>query len=217
MRVLLVEDDRRVASALQTALRRRGYHVAVATTAAAALAAAPADLVLLDLCLPDRDGLDVCRELRARGDVAIIAVTARGEERDRVAGLRRGADDYVVKPFGMAELHARIDAVMRRSARSAAPPVLSVGGLTVDVAAHRVSVDGREIALTRKEFGLLAALARRPGAIVTREQLLAEVWHTTWLGSPHTVDVHIASLRAKLGDPGAVQTIRGVGFRLRAG
>ena len=217
MRVLLVEDDVRVAAALETALRRRGHDVTRATTAAEALAAAPADLVLLDLGLPDKDGLEVCRELRLRGnDVAIIAVTARGEERDRVAGLRRGADDYVVKPFGMAELQARIDAVMRRTARSVQrQPQLTVGGITVDLDARRVEVDGAAVALTRKEFDLLAALARRPGATVTREQLLADVWQTTWLGSPHTVEVHVASLRAKLGKPTMVQTVRGVGYRLR--
>ena len=216
MKVLLVEDDRRVAAALRTALGRRGYQVTVATTAAEALAAAPADLVLLDLGLPDRDGIEVCRELRRRGDMAIIAVTARTEERDRVVGLRCGADDYVVKPFGMAELQARIDAVMRRSARSAQRvPVVRAGRLTIDLDARRVSLDDREVALTRKEFELLAALARRPGSAVTREQLLADVWNTTWLGSPHTVEVHVASLRAKLGDPGVVQTVRGVGYRLR--
>jgi DNA-binding response OmpR family regulator len=216
MRVLLVEDDLRVASALETALRRRGHEITRATTAAQALDAAPADLVLLDLGLPDRDGMEVCRELRRRGNVAIIAVTARGEERDRVVGLRGGADDYVVKPFGMAELQARIEAVMRRSARSAPPePRVQVGPLTVDLDARRVDMGGSEVGLTRKEFDLLAALVRRPGATVTREQIAAEVWHTTWLGSPHTVEVHIASLRAKLGDPGLVQTVRGVGYRLR--
>src|SRR5690242_19844857 len=216
MRVLLVEDDVRVGGALEAALRRRGYDLLRAGTAAEALAAPPVDLVLLDLCLPDRDGIEVCRELRRRGDVAIIAVTARAQERDRVAGLRSGADDYVVKPFGMAELQARIDAVMRRSARSAArAPRISVGSLTIDLDEHRVTVAGREISLTRKEYDLLAALIRRPGATVTREHLLAEVWHTTWLGSPHTVEVHVASLRAKLGDAGIVQTVRGVGYRLR--
>ncbi len=215
MRVLLVEDDRRVASALETALSLRGYTVTLADTAAAALAAGPTDLVLLDLNLPDRDGLDVCRELRRRSDVAIIALTARSEETDRVAGLRRGADDYIVKPFGMAELHARIDAVMRRSARATARPVIQIGSITIDLDAHRVTVDATEIPLTRKEFGVLAALARRPGVAVSREQLLAEVWQTTWLGNPHTVEVHIGSLRAKLGDPGVVQTVWGVGYRLR--
>src|SRR5262249_33931857 len=153
-----------------------------------------------------------------RGEVAIIAVTARGEERDRVAGLRNGADDYVVKPFGMAELQARIDAVMRRSARTAGrAPKVTVGTLTGDLDAHRVDVGGPQASLPRKESDLRAALVRRPGGTVSREHLLAEVWHTTWLGSPHTVEVHVASLRAKLGDPGLVQTVRGVGYRLRAG
>src|SRR5262249_11606635 len=174
-------------------------------------------LVLLDLCLPDRDGIEVCRELRKRGEVAIIAVTARAQERDRIAGLRTGADDYVVKPFGMAELQARIEAVMRPTARSIArQEAVIIGPITLDLDARRVSVDGTEISLTRKEYDLLAALARRPGAVVTREQLLADVWQTTWQGNPHTVEVHIASLRGKLGDPGLVQTVRGVGYRLRA-
>lgn len=216
MRVLLVEDNPRMARGLETALRTRGYEVMCAATAAQALDAPPVDLVLLDLGLPDRDGLEVCRELRRRSDVAIIVVTARGEERDRVSGLRTGADDYVVKPFGVAELHARIDAVMRRAARSATRGALfRFGALRVDLDAHRVEVDGQEVALTRKEFGLLAALIRRPGAVVTRDQLLADVWRTTWTGSPHTVEVHIASLRAKIGEPRLVQTVRGVGYRLR--
>lgn len=217
MRVLLVEDDVRVAAALETALRQHGHDVLRAATAAEALSAAPVDLVLLDLGLPDRDGIEVCRELRARSDVAIIAVTARGEERDRVLGLRSGADDYIVKPFGMPELQARIEAVMRRALRAA--PVRStvtVDGLMVDLDARRVTVDDREITLTRKEFELLAALCRRPGHAVTRQQLLAEVWRTTWHGSLHTLDVHVASLRGKLGDGGYVQTVRGVGYRLRA-
>ena len=216
MRVLLVEDNPRVARGLETALRARGYRVICAPTAAQALAAPPVDLVLLDLGLPDRDGLEVCRELRRRGDVAIIAVTARGEERDRVNGLRTGADDYIVKPFGVAELNARIDAVMRRAARGAAVSgTRQVGSLRLDVDARRVEVDGREVALTRKEFDLPGALARRPGTVVTREQLLADVWQTTWAGNPHTVEVHVASLRGKLGDPGFLQTVRGVGYRLR--
>jgi DNA-binding response OmpR family regulator len=215
MRVMVVEDSPRVAKGLQTALRARGYDVILASTAAQALAAQPVDLVLLDLGLPDRDGLEVCTELRSRSDVAIIAVTARGEERDRVNGLRSGADDYVVKPFGVAELQARIEALMRRTARTNGrrEPV-TFGALVVDLDAHRVEVDGREIVLTRKEFDLLAALTRRPGAVVTREQLLADVWQTTWMGDSHTVEVHIASLRAKLGDPRLVKTVRGVGYRL---
>jgi len=217
MRVLLVEDDVRVGGALETALRRRGYDIVRAGTAAEALAAPPVDLVLLDLGLPDRDGIEVCRELRRRGDVAIIAVTARAQERDRIAGLRTGADDYVVKPFGMAELQARIDAVMRRAARSVPNRGrVTVEDVTVDLDAHRVTVGDREIPLTRKEYDLLAALARRAGTVVTRDELLADVWQTTWAGNPHTVEVHVAALRAKLGDPGLVQTVRGVGYRLRA-
>jgi DNA-binding response OmpR family regulator len=216
MRVLVVEDSPRVARGLEVALRMRGYEVTCVATAAQALAAPPADLVLLDLGLPDGDGLDVCRELRRDRDVAIIAVTARGEERDRVNGLHAGADDYVVKPFGVAELAARIEAVMRRAARDTeCRPSMTIGGLTVDFDAHRVEVDRKEISLTRKEFELLAALARRPGTVVTRDRLLASVWHTTWTGNPHTVEVHVAALRAKLGVPQLIQTIRGVGYRLR--
>jgi DNA-binding response OmpR family regulator len=216
MRVLLVEDDVRVGGALEAALRRRGYDLIRVGTAAEALAAPPVDLVLLDLGLPDRDGIEVCREPRRRGDVAIIAVTARAQERDRIAGLRTGADDYVVKPFGMAELQARIDAVMRRTVRSAPTRgQVTVGDLTVDLDAHRVTVCGAEISLTRKEYDVLAALARRPGTAVTRDELLADVWHTTWTGNPHMLEVHVAALRGKLGDPGLVQTVRGVGYRLR--
>jgi DNA-binding response OmpR family regulator len=218
MRVLLVEDDLRVAAALESALRRRGYLTSRASTAAEALAAPPVDLVLLDLGLPDRDGIEVCRELRRRGDVAIIAVTARSDERDRVAGLRTGADDYVVKPFGLAELHARIEAVMRRASRAVADRApVRIGALVIDLDAHRVTLAGAEVALTRKEFDLLLALARRPGIVVSREQLLADVWKTTWTGNLHTVEVHLASLRAKLGDATLIQTVRGVGYRLRVG
>jgi DNA-binding response OmpR family regulator len=218
VRVLLVDDDTRFAAALETALRQRGYEVVRAPTAAEALAAGEVDLVLLDLGLPDRDGIEVCRELRRRGDVPIIAVTARGEERERVLGLRSGADDYVVKPFGMAELQARMEAVLRRSLRGGTiQPVVHVGELAIDIHARRVTVEGREITLTRKEFDLLAALARRPGSAVTRDQLLSEVWHTTWAGSVRTVEVHVASLRGKLGDAGLVETVRGIGYRLRAG
>ena len=217
--MLLVDDDVRFAGALETALRQRGYDVVRAPTAADALRAVPdrgVDIVLLDLGLPDKDGIDVCRELRRRGDLPIIAVTARGEERERVLGLRSGADDYVVKPFGMAELQARMEAVLRRSSRpSTVPEPVCVGALVVDAYARRVTVAGREVTLTRKEFDLLAALARQPGGAVTRDQLVAEVWHTTWAGTGRTVEVHVASLRAKLGDPGLVQTVRGVGYRLR--
>lgn len=216
MRILLVEDDNRFADALMVALRRQGFDVSRADTAAAALDAPATDLVLLDLGLPDLDGIEVCRRLRARSDVAIIAITARGDERDRVLGLRSGADDYLVKPFGIAELGARIDAVMRR-VRPAAPPAVRVGDLRIDVARRRVTrVDGSAVALTRKEFALLAALSRQPGVVVSRERLFIEVWHNPWPGAQRTLDVHIATLRAKLGDRTVIETVRGVGYRLDA-
>ncbi|MFJ8578188.1 response regulator transcription factor [Micromonospora sp. NPDC093277] len=216
MRVLMVEDDLRVASALGAALRRRGYAVIPATTAAEAATAGPVDLVLLDLNLPDRDGLELCRQIRRQNeDVAIIAVTARSEERDRVAGLRAGADDYVVKPFSMAELQARIEAVLRRTARAArAETALEVGDLRVDLNARRVWLSDREVSLTRKEFDLLMALARQAGTVVSRERLLMDIWQTTWKAG-HTLDVHVAALRGKLADAGLVETVRGVGYRLR--
>jgi DNA-binding response OmpR family regulator len=219
MRILLVEDDLRVSAVMVSMLQRRGYAVEHAATAAAALAAAPCDLVLLDLNLPDGDGVEVCRTLRARcPHLGIIAVTARGEERDRVTGLRVGADDYVVKPFSMAELQSRIEALLRRAHRheAPAPAVAELGPLRIDHAARTVEVDGRPVALTRKEFDILASLARQPGVALTRERILLDVWQTTWSGK-HTLEVHVASLRGKLGRPDLVQTVRGVGYRLRTG
>jgi DNA-binding response OmpR family regulator len=217
MRILVVEDEDSIAEPLVAGLRREGFDVTRAATAAAALAADAGDVVLLDLRLPDGDGFDVCRELRARSDVPIIVVTARGEESDRVAGLELGADDYVVKPFGLRELIARIRAVTRRATGARGRGgVLQVGPLLVDERARRAQLDGRELELTPKEFELLAALARDPGAALSRRRLLEEVWHTSWYGSAKTIDVHIAALRRKLGDPSVIETVRGVGFRLRA-
>ena len=215
MRILLVEDEDSIAEPLAAGLRREGFEVERAATAAGALAAAPADLVLLDLRLPDGDGLDVCRELRTRGDTPIIVVTARGEESDRVVGLELGADDYVVKPFGLRELIARIRAVTRRTS-GRAQPVLRAGELEVDERARLARLGDRELELTPKEFDVLAALARDAGAAVSRRRLLEEVWETSWYGSSKTVDVHVAALRRKLGDAGLIETVRGVGFRLRA-
>jgi DNA-binding response OmpR family regulator len=216
MRILLVEDEASIAEPLATGLRREGYEVEHAATGAAALEAQAADLVLLDLRLPDMDGLDVCRRLRASSSVPIIVVTARGEEADRVVGLELGADDYVVKPFGLRELIARIRAVSRRAeGRGPTAAPLHVGALAVDERARRATLDGHVLELTPKEFELLAALAHDPGAAVSRRRLLEEVWQTTWLGSSKTIDVHVASLRRKLGDPGWIETVRGVGFRLR--
>ncbi len=213
MRILLVEDDPRFATALTAALRRSGYDVHHALTAQAAFAAPACDLVLLDLGLPDVDGVEVCRRLRAASDVAIIMLTARSEERDRVIGLRGGADDYVVKPFGFAELQARIEAVLRR-ARPRPGGVRTVGRLTVDLDQHRAHVDGEPLTLTRKEFQLLAILTTQPGVAIRRERLLSEVWQTSWRGTSRTLDVHMATLRSKLGSAAQVDTIRGVGYRI---
>ena len=216
VRILLVEDEDSIALPLAEGLRREGFVVERAATGAEALAAASADLVLLDLRLPDIDGLDVCRSLRERSDVPIIIVTARGEESDRVVGLELGADDYLVKPFGLRELIARIRAVTRRtSARGAVHEPLRVGALEIDERARRATLDGAVLELTPKEFDLLAALARDPGAAISRRRLLEDVWETSWYGSSKTIDVHVAALRRKLGDPGWIETVRGVGFRLR--
>ena len=217
MRILLVEDDLRVASVMKSMLVRRGYQVEHAATAKAAVEAAPCDLVLLDLSLPDGDGIDVCRALRVRDEnLAIIAVTARGDERDKVNGFRVGADDYVVKPFSMAELQLRIEALLRRASRGvAARQTREIGPLRIDFTAREVRVKDKPVALTRKEFDILASLARQPGVAVTRERILLDVWQTTWSGR-HTLEVHIASLRAKLGHPDLVRTVRGVGYRLQA-
>jgi DNA-binding response OmpR family regulator len=215
MRVLIVEDEGPIAEPLAEGLRREGFEVEWAATGGAALEAGEPDVVLLDLRLPDMDGLDVCRTIRARSDVPIIIVTARGDEPDRVVGLELGADDYVVKPFGLRELIARIRAVTRRGRTAAADGSVQVGELEVDSRARRVRLGSRELDLTPKEFDVLAMLARDPGAVVSRRSLLDEVWETSWYGSTRTIDVHIAALRRKLGDAGWIETVRGVGFRLR--
>jgi len=214
VRVLVVEDDIRLGNALSKALQRQGYEVLRAVTAAEALEAPPVDLILLDMGLPDGDGLDICRRLRQEGsDVPIIAVTARGEERDRVMGLRCGADDYLVKPYSLAELGARIEAVFRR-VRPRPRQVVEVEDLHLDLAAHTVTRNGRPIALARKEFALLARLAQTPGQVVPRERLIMDVWGTAWQGVGRTLDVHMATLRKKLGEPTLIETVRGVGYRL---
>ncbi len=216
MKILLVEDEDAIAEPLAIGLRREGFSVERAATGAAALDADEPDLVLLDLRLPDVDGFDVCRALRARSSVPIIVVTARGEEADRVVGLELGADDYVVKPFGLRELIARIRAVTRRTnARSAEHEPMRIGALEVDERARRATLGEVELPLTPKEFDILGLLARDAGAVVTRRKLLEDVWQTTWYGSTKTIDVHVAALRSKLGDPGWIETVRGIGFRLR--
>ena len=218
MRILIVEDDNTIGEPLTKGLAREGFTVERVATGAAALEAGPVDLVLLDLGLPDLDGYEVCRRIRAVSDVPIIVITARGEEVDRVIGLELGADDYLVKPFGFRELVARIRAVTRRTAarseRTAGP--LRVGPLEIDQRTHRVTVGGEDVALTRKEYELLAFLASDPGAVRTREDIIDEVWDPHWYGPTKTLDVHVASLRRKLGDPAWIETVRGVGYRLGA-
>ncbi|WP_129667634.1 response regulator transcription factor [Phytoactinopolyspora endophytica] len=220
MRILVVEDDDRVARGLVTVLTNASFEVRRVATAAEALQEPPADVVLLDLGLPDADGLDVLRKLRERPETAVIAVTARAEQHERVHGLRLGADDYVVKPFGVPELLARIDAVLRRTravrreGQQAEP--LSVGDLTIDHATREAMVDGDSVALTRKEFELLALLAQRAPAVVSRDVILDQVWGATWESSSRTLDTHIAALRGKLGDTVPIRTVRGVGYRLSA-
>ncbi|MEP6695641.1 MAG: response regulator transcription factor [Pseudonocardiales bacterium] len=212
-RVLVVEDDPGIAGQLARGLRRAGHEVTVVGTGAAALGAPPCDVVLLDLGLPDIDGLEVCRRLRERSDVAILAVTARGEQSDRVAALDLGADDYLMKPFGFAELLARIRAVLRRTLPPAADRLVH-GRLTVDQRGRRVTLDGREVSLTAKEFDILECLAVDPGRVVPRQEIFERAWDAHWYGPTKVLDVHIVALRRKLGDPALVETVYGRGFRL---
>ena len=220
-KILLIEDDDSIATPLAEGLKRAHFEVTVAHTGSEGLlAAAGTDLVLLDLGLPDVDGADICRLLLARSGAPIIILTARGDERDRVRLLEMGADDYVVKPFGFRELVARIGAVLRRGRLGLAGvtdddrKVQEFTRLRIDHRSRRVTVDGREITLSRKEFDLLARLAESPGTVVRRDRIIEEVWDEHWWGSTKTLDVHIASLRKKLGDPAFIATIRGVGYRL---
>jgi two-component system response regulator RegX3 len=216
MKLLVVEDDDAIAVPLVEGLERAGFIVERAATAARALErSADADLILLDLGLPDVDGLEVCRQIRSTSAVPIIVVTARGDEGDRVLGLELGADDYIVKPFGMRELIARVRAVSRRSTNDADPIVVRVGEIGIDRRTRRVTVADHEVALSPKEFELLSLLGEDPGAVVSRQQIMDEVWDPHWYGPTKTLDVHVASLRKKLGDPTLIETVRSVGFRLR--
>ncbi len=222
-RILFVEDEATIAEPFGRALAREGFEVVGArsvTEARERFSRRTPDLVLLDLTLPDGDGRDLCRELRA-SDVPIIMLTARGTELDRVIGLELGADDYVVKPFSGAEVVARIRAVLRRAAAAARPePPIQAGDLVVEPAARCARLCGEELELSRKEFDLLAELARHAGSVVTREDLMRRVWDENWFGSTKTLDVHIGWLRRKLDDnpatPRYLHTVRGVGFRLSA-
>ncbi len=215
MRVLVVEDDSAVAEPLLAGLVRNGIEVEHVMLAAQVLAAAPGvDVVILDLGLPDDDGLSVLRELRRISDVPVIIATARGDETDRIVGLELGADDYVVKPFSVRELAARVRAVARRRR---VDTTLESGRIQVDRGRHRALLDGVPVELTAKEFDLLAVLAEEPGRVVPRQELFSRVWDPVWVGTGKTLDVHVASLRRKLGDVTVIETVRGVGYRLATG
>ncbi|MEU2233285.1 response regulator transcription factor [Streptomyces vietnamensis] len=231
MRLLLVEDDDHVAAALSAILARHGFMVTHARNGEEALQAVlptaqgerPSyGVILLDLGLPDQDGYQVCGRIRKLTTTPVIMVTARGDVRSRIHGLNLGADDYVVKPYDPGELLARIHAVSRRSTGAeetvgaADGTLLRLGPVIVELPTRRVSVDGESVPLTRKEFDLLALLAQRPGVVFRREQIISEVWHTSWEGTGRTLEVHVASLRSKLRMPALIETVRGVGYRLVA-
>lgn len=224
MHLLLVEDDDSIAIPLITGLEREGFEVTRTATGKAALEAPAVDLILLDLGLPDLDGNEVCRQLRARSQTPIIVVSARGDEIDRVILLELGADDYVVKPFGFRELVARIRAVARRGGASDSNTkaetdtfksgAQEIGSLQINRRTRQAYMKGSIIALTPKEFDLLAFLAEDPGAVCSRTAIIESVWDAHWWGPTKTLDVHVASLRKKLGNAAWVETARGVGFRL---
>ncbi len=220
-RLLLIEDDLAIRTPLLRALRDRGHAVAAASTAMAGLQDAlddRPDLVVLDLGLPDLDGRELLRMLRAVSAVPVIVATARDDETEIVRVLDAGADDYVVKPFTAAQLDARVRAVLRRGATAGEDTTVVVGGLRVDPRSRQVTLDGAPVELTPREFDLLHHLATRPGQVVTKRELLADVWQVPYGGADKTVDVHLSWLRRKLGesaqDPRYLHTVRGVGVRL---
>ncbi len=218
MHILLVEDDDRVAAALRPALHRHGMTTTRLSLGRGAVDhLADVDVVLLDLGLPDIDGVDVCRAIREVSDVPVIVVSARGEVDDRILGLHSGADDYLVKPYDIGELVARVHTVYRRrrvGAASTGGEIVQIADVVVDLQRHTVTVGGEAVTLTRKEFQVLALLASSGGAVCTRSRIVAEVWGRSWAGANRTLDVHVATLRTKLGRADLVQTVRGVGYRL---
>lgn len=222
-RVMLIEDDDAIRASLIRDLQALGHVVASAPSGLTGLSAvvdsAP-DVVLLDLGLPDLDGADVLRMIRAVSDVPVIIATARDDDASAIRLLDAGADDYVLKPFSARQIEARVRAVLRRSgpAQDARESAVAVGGLVVDPTSREVTLDGVHVELSRKEFDLLLALARRPGEVVTKRELLAEVWQSAWGGGDRTVDVHLSWLRRKLGETAAepryLHSVRGVGVKL---
>ncbi|MCZ7525725.1 MAG: response regulator transcription factor [Acidimicrobiia bacterium] len=215
--VVVVDDEPNIADLVEIYLAREGFRVHKAGTGEGGLAAVRDHrprLIVLDVGLPDVDGLEVCRRIRATSQVPVIFLTARDSEVDRVLGLELGADDYVAKPFSPAELVARVKAVLRRTDGGPAPEVVQAGTVTVDVGRREVRVGDRAVDFTTKEFDLLRFLAERPGLALSRQQILDGVWGYDWFGDARTVDVHIAQVRKKLGDAATITTVRGVGYRL---
>jgi two-component system, OmpR family, response regulator RegX3 len=223
-RVLVVDDEPAILNAVRYALEREGFAVVAATDGAAALdafRAEPSDLVVLDLMLPEVPGLEVCRQLRAESAVPIVMLTAKDTELDVVLGLELGADDYVTKPFSMAELLGRIRATLRRRAldRDENEPVIrELGGIRIDLARHEVTVDGRKVALTPSELKLLHLLSDRPEQVYSRRQIMEHLWSSAFVGDEHACDVHISNLRRKLErdarQPERIVTVRGFGYKL---
>jgi DNA-binding response OmpR family regulator len=220
--VLVVDDEIPMLTSIRFFLEREGYRVVTAETGTAALQAANTEhpaLIVLDIMLPDVDGLEVTRRLRRAAGVPILMISARGEEIDKVVGLEVGADDYLVKPFGVREFIARVRATIRRSRGTAFAGQLQVGALAIDLARHSVTIDGRPVELPRKEFDLLRLLAERAGQVVPRQELLTAVWGEDFFGDEKTLDVHVSRLRQRLerqpDSPALIQTVRGVGYRLR--
>jgi DNA-binding response OmpR family regulator len=214
--VLLVEDEENLASLVRAYLEKEGYDVISVTSGAEALRAVegePVRLVVLDLNLPDMDGLDVCRQIRTRSSVPIVMLTARDEEPDRLAGLETGADDYIGKPFSPRELVARMKAVLRRTERHPEEEELVLGDVVLRRSAREVAVAGEPIELRPKEFDLLACLMQNRGAVLSRDVLLERVWGFDYAGGTRTVDVHVAQLRRKLGRPDLIRTVRGSGYK----
>jgi two-component system, OmpR family, response regulator RegX3 len=225
-RILVVEDEPAISEAVAYALREAGYEVRAVEDGDSALAEARSqryDLMVLDLLLPGRPGLEVCETLRAeRSDLPIVMLTARDAELERIAGLDSGADDYVTKPFSIAELVSRVRSLLRRREldRADAGVVQTVGGLRLDVSRHSASVDGKQILLTRSEFRLVALLASEPGKPFTREELIGHLWESDFVGDRRAIDVHVSNLRRKLEHdprrPRRLVTVRGVGYKLVA-
>jgi two-component system, OmpR family, response regulator len=214
---LVVEDEESIAALVRSYLERDGFNVVRAGRGEDALAEVerrPVRVIVLDIGLPDMDGFEVCRRIRSGSRVPILMLTARDEEPDRVSGLELGADDYLTKPFSPRELIARVKAVLRRAEPWLDEAELAAGDVVVLRDAREVSVAGERVALTAREFDLLSILLGNPDRVLTRELLLDRVWGLTFPGGTRTVDVHVASLRRKLGRPGLVQTVRGVGYKL---